>query len=314
MEKIKLVYFATPKLALSTFEHILNSKDFEVLALVTQTPKPSGRGNKIIDSELKKCALEHNIEVIETPKISKDIETLRKLKAYGADFFVTFAFGQILSQEVLDIPKCATINVHPSLLPKYRGSNPIRACLLNGDCKTGITTAVTVLALDEGDIVLQEEFEITPDTTSFELEEIIEQKAPKILEETLIGLKECKLKPYPQLGEVCYTIKTKKEDKNLCFNLDCTQVHNKIRALLGQYTCQSTFNGKLIKFTKTTCAICDKNIECGEVVEITKKGIVVKCSKGAILVQKVKPEGKGEMDAYVWSLGSKIKIGDKFGS
>ncbi len=316
MEKIKLVYFATPKLALTTFDHLINSNDFEVLSLVTQMPKPSGRGKKIKDSELKCLALKNNIEVIETPRISKDKEAIKKLKSLGADFFVTFAFGQILSQEVLDIPKFSTINVHPSLLPKYRGSNPIRECLLNGDCKTGIVTAITVLALDEGDIALKDEFEITPDTTAVELEQIIEERAPKLLEKTLIGLRKYEIVPSAQSGEAVYTCKTKKEDKNICFDIDCSCVHNKIRALLGEYTCQSTFNGKIIKFIKSTCVPCSENLnaQAGEVIDINKKGIIVKCGKGAIQLIKIKPEGKNEMDAYAWSLGSKIKIGDKFGS
>lgn len=314
MEKIKLVYFGTPKLALSSFEYLINSSEFEVKALVTQTPKPSGRGKKVQDSELKKTAIQNGIEVIETPRISKDPETIEKLKSLGADFFITFAFGQILSQEVLDIPKYSTINIHPSLLPKYRGSNPIRACLLNGDCKTGIVTALTVLALDEGDIALKDEFEITPDTTSLELTEIIEKRAPKLIYDTLIGLKNGEIKPCPQCGEAIYTTKTKKEDKNICFDIDCNDVHNKIRALLGEYTCQSTFNGKIIKLIKSECVEDNTNSKSGEVIEVSKKGIVVKCGCGAILITRVKPEGKGEMDAYAWSLGSKIKKGDKFGS
>ena len=298
MEKIKIVYLGTPKLALSTFDFLINSDEFEVTALVTQTPKPSGRGNKIKDSELKKLAVAHNIEVIETPRISKDAHAIEKLKSYNADFFVTFAFGQILSQEVLDIPKYSTINVHPSLLPKYRGSNPIRACLLNGDCKTGIVTALTVLALDEGDIALTDEFEITPDTTSLELEKIIEERAPKLLYKTLIGLKKGEIRPCPQCGKPIYTTKTKKEDKIICFDIDCHDVHNKIRALLGEYTCQTTFNGKIVKLIKSACVNNKEQIEAGTVLDVSKNGITVKCGQGAVLITKVKPEGKNEMDAY----------------
>ncbi len=313
MEKIKIVFFATPPIALKTFECLLKSKEFNVLALVTQAPKPKGRGAKIEDSAVKKMALQYGIKVFETLKISKDEALISILKELKPAFFVTFAFGQILSQELLNIPSVATINVHPSLLPKYRGSNPIRACLLNGDCKTGISTAITVLALDEGDVILQEEIEIDENTNAIELEAKIREKAPDVLTKTLLGLVRCEINPCCQDGSCAiYTKKTTKEDKNISFCSDAQFLHNKIRALIGQYTCQAKFKGKIIKIIKSSFVKNDIPANCGEVLDISKKGILVKCDKNAILFEMVKPEGKGEMSAYAWSLGSKIKKGDCF--
>ncbi len=313
MKKIKIVFFATPDIALKTFECLIKSKEFDVLALVTQTPKPKGRGGKIQDSAVKAAAVQNGIMVFETAKISKDEEVISALKKLKSDFFVTFAFGQILPQEVLSIPFMATVNVHPSLLPKYRGSNPIRACLLSGDCKTGISTAITVLELDEGDVILQEEIEIDENTNALELEAKIREKAPDILVRTLLGLVKCELNPCCQDGSCAvYTKKTTKEDKNISFCSDALSLHNKIRALIGQYTCQASFKGKIIKIMKSSFVKNEIPAKCGEVLDISQKGILVKCDKNAILFEVVKPEGKGEMSAYAWSLGSKIKKGDCF--
>ena len=114
---MKIAFFATPDIAIESFKYFIESKDYEVCALVTQPPKPSNRGKKIVQSKIKTIALENNIEVLEPQKISKEPEIIQKLKSYNCDFFITFAFGQILSQEVIDIPKFATINLHASLLP-----------------------------------------------------------------------------------------------------------------------------------------------------------------------------------------------------
>ena len=130
---ISLVFFGTPDIGLKSLEHFYNSKDFDVLAVVTQPDKPSGRGQKLTPSPIKQFALEHNIKIFQPKSIRKEPEVIEALKELKPDFFVTFAFGQILSQEVLDIPIYETINLHVSLLPKYRGANPIQRAIINGD-------------------------------------------------------------------------------------------------------------------------------------------------------------------------------------
>lgn len=312
MEKIKVIYFGTPKIALSSFEALIFDSAFELLGLVTQTPKPQGRGNKIVESELSLCAKKNNIEVFETERISKDSSLISKLKEIKPDFFVTFAFGQILPQSVLDIPKFGTVNIHPSLLPKYRGANPIRAALLSGDKKTGITTALTVLALDEGDILLQEEIPLNSEMSYPELVDIIELKAPNILKKTLLGMYQNKIKRTPQGYPATYTKKTLKEDKILDFNMEAGIVHNKIRALLGDFTCMTKYKGKILKVLKSKEVNCEGNESPGQILSVTKDGILTKCAKNGIIIEEVKPEGKNNMSAYSWSLGSKIKIGDSF--
>lgn len=309
---IKLVFFATPNIALKSLVELYADKNFEILAFVCQNLKPSGRGNKIVKSELMKFAEENNIEIIEVERISKNLEVIEKLKGFGADFFVTFAFGQILSQEIIDIPKFGIINLHASLLPKYRGANPIREPLLNGDKETGVTTMLTSLKMDEGDICLSEKIELQEDTNSIELTEKISEISPNLIKKTLLGLYQGEITPIPQNhNEATYTKKTLKEDKILNFNESATTLHNKVRALIDNFTCQTTYKGKIVKVLKTT--VC-KDFEgtAGEVLRVDKQGILVACRENSLLIQKIKPEGKGEMDAYSWTLGSKIQAGDKF--
>lgn len=313
---IKVVFFASPDIAIPSFEKLLKNSDFEVVSLVTQPPKPAKRGKKIVDSNIKKLALQYGIEVLEPYKLSKEPDLIEKLKSYNPDFFVTFAFGQILSQEVLDIPKFHTINLHASLLPKYRGANPICAALLSGDKYTGITTMITVLELDAGDICLTERIELDNDTDFPCLANKIADKSPDLIIKTLKGLYENTLKPSAQDSSCAtFTKKLQKSDKELNFNNSVCDIHNKVRALKGVNTCHFIYNDKIIKVLKTN--FCDglncENYKSGEIISVEKCGVTVKCADGAILIENVKPEGKGEMPAYNWSLGSKIKCGDTIG-
>ena len=310
---MKIVFFATPDIAIESFKYFINSSDYEVLALVTQPPKPSCRGKKIIERKIKTLALQNNIKVFEPQKISKEPDIIKELRALDCDFFITFAFGQILSQEVIDIPKYATINLHASLLPKYRGANPICEAILNGDKKTGITTMKTVLELDAGDICLQEEIELDDEITTPQLMQKISLLSPDLLDKTLKGLYDNTLTPRAQeASKATFTKKIKKEDKNIDWSAAACEIHNKVRAMHTINTCHTKFANKLIKILKTKPVEFEGNKSCGEVLSVSKEGILVKCAQNALLLIDVKPEGKGEMSAYNWSLGAKIKIGDMF--
>ena len=227
------------------------------------------------------------------------------------DFFITFAFGQILSQEVIDIPKFATINLHASLLPEYRGANPIAQSIIEGKKYTGITTMKTVLELDAGDICLQEKIEITEEMNVIELMEEISKISPKLLDKTLKGLYSGELKSIPQEHDkATFTKKLKKEEKEIDWQMNAQDLHNKIRGMYLINTNHTTFDGKIIKVLKTK--VVEKQGNCGEVLAIEKDGITVGCSSNAIKLIKVKPEGKGEMDASAFANGARIKIGAKF--
>lgn len=309
--KIKIVYLATPDIAIKSFEFFIKSEDYDVMALVVQPPKGQTRGKKT-EHSIAKVAKESSITIYEPEKISKDTKLIDELKSLKPDFFVTFAFGQILSQEVIDIPKYATINLHASLLPKYRGANPIAQSIIDGCKFTGITTMKTVLQLDAGDICLQERIEIPDDMNVIELMEKISNISPDILDKTLKGLYSNTLKTTPQNEqEATFTKKLKKEEKIIDWNTTCYALHNKIRGMYKINTNHTTYNNKLIQILKTEISAL-QNGESGEILNISKEGITVKCSEGALKILTVKPEGKGEMNASDWANGARIKIGDKF--
>ena len=301
---ISIVFFGTPDIGLKSLEHFYNSDDFEVLAVVTQPDKPSGRGHKLTPSPIKQFALEHNIKVFQPKSIRKEPEIIEALRELKPDFFVTFAFGQILSQEVLDIPKYETINLHVSLLPKYRGANPIQRAIMNGDKETGICTMITELGLDCGDICMRYPIEITENMNCVELFELCAANSPELLDKTLKGIKDRTLKPTPQCEDgVCFADKLKKEECKIDWTKSAEEIHNLVR---GVYKCPGAFfeyNGKIIKVLETEPLAQDVEAKAGEFVNISKSGIDVKTGKGLLRLIKVKPEGKGEMLARDWANG-----------
>lgn len=305
---INIVFFGTPDIGLPSLEHFYNSDKFNVQAVVTQPDKPSGRGHKLTPSPIKKFALEHDIKIFQPKSIRKEPETIEALKELKPDFFVTFAFGQILSQEVLDIPKYETINLHVSLLPKYRGANPIQRAIINGDKETGICTMITELGLDCGDICMKYPIEITKNMNCVELFELCASNSPELLEKTLIGIKEGTLKPTPQCEDgVCFADKLKKEECKIDWTKSADEIHNLVR---GVYKCPGAFfeyNGKIIKVLETEPLEItnDNGVQIGEFANFSKQGIDVKTGNGYLRLIKIKPEGKGEMLARDWANGIK---------
>ena len=310
---IKIVFFATPNIAIDSFNFFINSPDYDVLALVTQKAKAQNRGKKIVEREITKIAKNNNIEIFEPDKISKEPEIIEKLKEKKPDFFVTFAFGQILSQEVIDIPKYETINLHASLLPEYRGANPIASAIIDGKEETGITTMKTVLELDAGDICLQEKIKITPEMNVVELMDKISKLSPSLLDKTLKGLFDNTLITMPQDNtKATFTKKLKKEEKEIIWHDSAQNIHNKIRGMYQINTNQTTYKNKIIKILKTEIIKKD-NGTAGEILEISKNGIIVKCEKDALNIITVKPEGKSEMKAFDWANGARIQKGELLG-
>jgi len=301
---IKIIFFGTPDIGLKSLEYLYNSDNIEVQAVVTQPDKPAGRGHKLQMSPIKKFALEHNLPVFQPKSIRKEPEIIAELKKFAPDFFVTFAFGQILSQEVLDIPKYQTINLHASLLPKYRGANPIQRAIINGDKETGICTMITELGLDCGDVCKKLVIPISDTMNCEELWEEIAQKSPQMIEETLIKLQSGELIPEKQCENgVCMANKLTKEECLIDWTKANTQIHNLVRGICRSPGAYFMFNNKIIKVIETLPV--EGNCECGQIAATSKQGIDIGCGKGLLRLIKVKPEGKGEMLARDWYNGVK---------
>ncbi len=312
---INIVYMATPEIAVNCLQKLLNFNDVNIMAVVTQPDRPCGRGNKITPPPVKDFALAHDIEVLQTESLKNDEDLKQKLRDLNPDFFITFAFGQLLTNEILDIPKIATINLHASLLPEYRGANPIQRAIYDGKTETGITTMLTVLALDAGDMCIQEKIKITPDMTDAELMQIISDKAPFIMYPTIKQLYNKVLVPQKQdESKVTIAKKFKKEDAILDWTRSAQELHNHVRSMTTWPVACSSLDGKNIKILKTQVVENDtENDDIGVISEITKEGIIVKAKKGSLLIKELKPEGKPKMDAYAWTNGAKVTTGMKFG-
>lgn len=301
---INVVFFGTPAIALKSLECLYNSDKINVTAVVTQPDKPAGRGHKLTMSPIKQFALEKGLPVFQPKSIRKEDDVQKELKKLNPDFFVTFAFGQILSQEVLDIPKYETINLHASLLPKYRGANPIQRAIINGDKETGICTMITELGLDCGDVCLCEKIKISDDMNCVDLFEQISEKSPKLIEQTLIGLVEGTIKPEKQSENgVCVANKLTKEETLIDWTKSAQEIHNLVRGIYKFPSAHFIYNNKIIKVLETR--VLQGSGKCGEFVRFSKEGIEVACGKNSILLVKVKPEGKGEMLASDWGNGIK---------
>ena len=301
---INIVFFGTPDIGVKSLEYLYNSNQFIVQAVVTQPDRPSGRGHKLTPSPIKVFATEHNIPVFQPKSIRKEPEIIQALRDLKPDFFVTFAFGQILSQEVLDIPKYETINLHVSLLPKYRGANPIQRAIINGDKQTGICTMITELGLDCGDICMTYPIDIPETMNCEELFNICASESPELLEKTLLGIANGTLKPKAQCEDgLCYADKLTKEECKIDWTKSAREIHNLVR---GVYKCPSAFfeyKGKIIKVLETQ--VLNETFEgnFGDFVNISKSGVDVKTGEGTLRLIRIKPEGKGEMSATDWSRG-----------
>lgn len=312
---MKIVFLGTPRIAVKSLEYLINKEDVEVKAVITQPDKPAGRGKKMCAPAIKCAAFEHNIPVYQPQSLKKDAELINHLKEIEPDFFVTFAYGQIISQEVIDVPKYGCVNLHASLLPEYRGANPIQAALIDGKEKTGITTMMTVFELDAGPIVLQEEIELNDRMITGDLCHLIEEISPELIYKSLKGLMDGTIKPVEQdASRATFTPKLKKEDGLINWNEPASSIHNKIRGLKPwpeafayiQDTCMK------IKESMPDSEEFVKKGEPGEILGKIKNGIVVQTGEGTIVITKVQPACKKEQDAVSWYNGARLEPGAKF--
>lgn len=307
---INIIFFGTPDIGLKSLEYLYNSDKINVQAVVTQPDKPSGRGQRMTMSPIKKFAVEHNIPFFQPKSIRKEPEIIEQLKKFNTDFFVTFAFGQILSQDVLDIPKYETINLHASMLPKYRGANPIQRVIIDGEKETGICTMITELGLDCGDICMKLPIDIDDEMTCEDLYNKIAQESPTMIEETLVRLVEKTLVPTKQdENGVCIAPKLQKEECRIDWSRSAKDIHNLVRGVCRCPSAYFVLNDKIVKVIKTRVVEMTKpmseyqDLFCGTVIARQKDGIEVLTGNGILKILTVKPEGKGEMPAQDWING-----------
>ncbi|MDD3593805.1 MAG: methionyl-tRNA formyltransferase [Candidatus Gastranaerophilales bacterium] len=313
-KKIKVVFLGTPQIACKPLAYLLGCEDIEVMSVISQPDKPAGRGHKFCAPPVK-AMVDGQIEVCQPFCIRKDEFLIDSLKNLNPDFLITVAFGQILSQEVLDIPKYGTVNLHASLLPKYRGANPIARAIANGETETGVTTMLTSIGVDEGHILQVRKFGIGPDDTTLDLAIKIADIGGEILHTSMIGLANGHIIPQQQNhSEATFAPKFSKEEFIIDFNKSAREIHNLTRALCPRPNSQTTFNGVLLKITETKVIDRQTSASPGEIIQVAKEGVYVATGDGVLLISRIKPESKKEMNAFDWTCGSSscITTGARF--
>lgn len=310
---MKIVFLGTPEFACPSLL-ALKKNGFDVAAVFTQPDKPKNRGHKLTPPPVKVLAQDLMIPVYQYEKIKSD-EAINTLKQLNPDLIITCAFGQLLSRENLDIPPLGTINVHASLLPKYRGPAPIEWCIINGETKTGITTMLTDIGLDTGDMLLCEETEINETDTAGELSERLSFLGAEVLIRTLNILKENKSKAIPQdEGQSSYFPMLDKEFGKINFEDTSKDIINKVRGLNGSHICAyAQHGGEKIRIYEACAVEKQAYAKNGEVVcADIKNGLVVKCSDGLLRLKKLQMPGKKPLRDIELLNGKTINTGEMF--
>ncbi|MEH2409015.1 methionyl-tRNA formyltransferase [Nostoc sp.] len=332
---MKIVFFGTPEFAVPTLEKLLNHSEFEVLAVVTQPDKRRERGNKLIPSPVKAIATAHNLPVWQPERVKKDTKILTQLKQLDADVFVVVAYGQILSSKILNMPKLSCINVHGSILPKYRGAAPIQWCLYNGEKETGITTMLMDVGMDTGAML---QIATTPIGLLDNAQDLADRLAAlggDLLVETLLKLERQEIQPIPQDNlAATYAPLIQKQDYSLDWSKSAIQLHNQIRGFYPN--CTATFRDNLLKITAsaTLGSVGDRDLPSelqklvhklpdlsnisdkpGVVVSITKGiGAIVQTGEGLLLLREVQLAGKRPQSGWDFVNGTRLTVGEVFGA
>ena len=309
---MRIAFFGTPHFGLPCLEMLVQSHH-EIVGVFCQPDRKSGRGHKIIFPPIKQCAIENDLPVFQYEKI-KSAEAIEELKDINFDLMITAAYGQILSAEILDIPKSGCINVHASLLPKYRGAAPIQWVIMNGEQTTGITTMFTDIGLDTGDMLLKDETSIGDDETGGQLYERLSILGATTLKRTLDALEKSELIPEKQLeSESSYYPLLKKEMAKLSFELTAKQLVDKVRALDPVIKCYARYKGNDIKLLKLKVIDTEIIGKAGEVlISNHKDGLVIMSADKAIEVIDIQAPGSKRMRAKDYLLGKQIPVGDIF--
>lgn len=308
---MNIVFMGTPEFALPTLK-ALHHSSHSIQAVITQPDKPKGRGQKLIVSPIKQYALDSNLPILQ-PKTVNAPEFIDSLMKNRPDIIIVVAFGQILSETFLKIPKRFCINLHSSLLPKYRGAAPIHRSILNGDTRTGVTTMIMDKGMDTGDILLMQETPVHETDNAQTLHDTLSEMGGALVLETLKRLEENTLLPVPQdHSQATYAGKLKKEEGLIHWEQSATTLFNQVRGLTpwpGSYT---LFNKKRLRIIKTKVATGSPDDKPGQVARVTDRGIEVGTGDGRLVITELQPEGKKSMSAKSFLAGHKIEQGTLF--
>lgn len=312
---MKIIFMGTPDFATEALEALV-AAGHQVALVVTQPDKPKGRGKEMQMTPVKECALKHNIPVFQPVKV-KESEAVEKLRTYGADAFVVAAFGQILSEEILTMPKFGCINIHASLLPKYRGAGPIQQVILDGEKETGITIMQMDKGVDTGDILFQKAVPIDEKETGDSLHDKLAAAGAKLIVEALEKIAAGDVSPKKQDDEQsCYAKMLQKSMGKIDWSRDAGRIERMVRGLNSWPSAYTSYRGKNLKIWESSVCGDDRTIDDaapGMITAVEKDAFYVQTGDKTLKVTSVQLEGKKKMAVKEFLLGCQMKTGEVLG-
>ena len=308
---MRIIFMGTPDFAVPVLQSLINSRH-EVVAVVTQPDRPKGRGKNMQFSPVKECALAHNIPVMQPVNVSVP-EVIDELRAYEPELIVVVAFGQFVTKKIREMPKYGCINVHASLLPKYRGAAPIQWAVIDGEKESGVTIMQMDEGLDTGDILYQKTLKLAPKETGESLFERLAVLGAEAIVEALPLLEEGKLTPIPQKEEeATKTVMLKKTMGEIDWTKSAVEIERLVRGLNSWPSAYTYMGGKQLKIWD---ADVDKeaDVKPGEVAFVEKQRFAVGCGKGILWINSLQLEGKKRMDTQAFLLGNTVTPGMRLG-
>ncbi|MGN1012726.1 MAG: methionyl-tRNA formyltransferase [Clostridia bacterium] len=312
---IKVVFMGTPEFARESLKGLYEA-GFNVVGCYTNPDKPSGRGMKLKASAVKEYALGKNIPVFQPKKLRKNDEVLEQLKELNPDVIAVVAYGKILPKEILELPKYGCINVHGSLLPKYRGAAPMQWALINGEEKTGITTMFMDVGMDTGDMLLKEEVEIKDEYNLESIHDILMQIGSKLLVETIDKVVDGTIVRIPQPEEGTNAPMITREMTKIDFSKKPREIFNFVRGLSpfpGTYMeLEDGRKFKVFDVDYIEDESIDSTVEPGDILLMSKDSLYIRCKNGYIMVKQIQPENSKRMDIKAFMAGNRFSMMDKF--
>ncbi len=303
---MKVVYMGTPEFAVAALDSIVKA-GHEVIACFTQPDKPKGRGKALQKTPVKQRAEAYQIPVYQPVKIREE-ENVQLLQKLAPEIIVVAAFGQILPESILNIPKYGCVNIHASLLPKYRGAAPIEWAILNGETESGVTTMFMEKGLDTGDMLDVARVAITPEDTGASLHDKLAEAGAALILQTMEKLEKGTAQRVKQKDEEsCYASMLNKEMGRMDFTKSAAELERLMRGLYPWPCAYTRIDGKNVKLYRAE--VTEDSGAPGEIIEVTKKSFTIACGQGALRIKSLQPEGKKAMDAAAYLNGNKLTAG-----
>lgn len=304
---MKVIFMGTPNFAVPCLE-VLVKENHHIIGVFTQPDKPKGRGKKVIYTPVKESALKYDLKVLQ-PQRLRDPEIVDLIKEMKPDIIVVVAYGQILPKEILEIPPYGCVNVHASLLPKYRGAAPINWVIIKGEKTTGVTTMFMDVGLDTGDMILKKEIEIGENETAAELHDRLSLLGAEVLKETIRDFSQDQIVRVKQNHkEATHTHRLTKETGKINWALSAREIRNLVRGLIPWPTAYTLYKGNMMKILKTSVKSGHTNNTPGEILEVNEDGIYVATGQDLLIIEELQFSGGKKLAVKDYLRGNTIEV------